>query len=62
MLKEVMIVLKAHLVMNIKEQQRTQNFECKVFNLSEFYSEQKTMGQRRVIWNLSLEEIIIWSY
>lgn len=36
-LKEMMIVLKVHFV--IKEQQRTENFDCKVFNLSEFYSE-----------------------
>ena len=37
MIKEMMIVLEVDLV--IKEQQGTDNFGCKVFNLSEFYSE-----------------------
>lgn len=59
MLKEVMVVLKVHLV--IKEQWGTEKFGCKVFNLS-FYWEWETMCQRRATWNLSLEEIIIWSY
>lgn len=38
MLKEVMVVLKVHLV--IKEQQGTEKFGCKVFHLS-FHSERQ---------------------